>query len=285
MKKTIRAPALAFSLTIILLLAATVTAFAETPQNKAEFGQTVTDYGKTKASAGANAAMEVQGYIILSGNVLPQVPGELTDTPDMPSTPTTPSTPDKPSTPSKPNTPSTPAASGTTADRGAAETVLVEPPIDAGLTVDTPDLPDSNAGTNDSQNGISGSDIDRGLGRTAAGNWSLLSLIMSAAAIFGSILLLIGAYLRRRARKNEERFAKDSEDETRRRSARGMLKILAVIAGITTPVVWLLLDDLSQSMVVVNTNTMYVGMAFALHLALMIAPRFVKTSAAAMKSG
>jgi uncharacterized repeat protein (TIGR02543 family) len=84
------------------------------------------------------------------------------------------------------------------------------------------------------------------------GAWSLLSLILSIAAVI-SVLLAVVTALRRRENKN------------------GILQIIAIAVGILTPIVWLLLDNLSQPMVFINKWTILVAIIFAVHLILTIA--------------
>jgi Na+/proline symporter len=87
------------------------------------------------------------------------------------------------------------------------------------------------------------------------GYWSLLSLIMSLIAVIFSLLLIVGAFIRRRNRENGEKYSG------------GIVKILAIVLGIATPIVWLLLDNLNHSMHFVNRDTIYVAIVFIVQLA------------------
>jgi hypothetical protein len=280
--------ALAAAMVSLLLLAGAPAAFAaDTAPSKGDVANTQAEYEDRSGDSGTQTEIDVQGNIIADGNIAPQKPPGET-----PGGNTGGNSGGNSGGNTGGNTGGNSGGSsggGTTVDHGTPNTTLTEPPIDAGLTVDTPDPSDGDgAGTNGlpgGPDGITGDSTDTGDGvgtsRAAAENWSLLSLLMSAEAIFASMLLLTGAYLKRRKRKAVRQYAENNEPTPGGAYAKRALNILAVCGGITTPVIWLLLDDLSQSMVALNTNTAYVGMAFAIHLALMIAPRFVRTSAAA----
>jgi uncharacterized repeat protein (TIGR02543 family) len=80
------------------------------------------------------------------------------------------------------------------------------------------------------------------------GAWSLLSLLMSFIAVVISVLMLVGSRDRRV----------------------NILRVLTIIAGGLTPVVWLWLDNLNQSIVWINRWTIFVGIVFAIHVALLV---------------
>ncbi|MDR3037669.1 MAG: hypothetical protein LBU31_04595 [Coriobacteriales bacterium] len=133
------------------------------------------------------------------------------------------------------------------------------------------------------------------------GDWSLLSLMLSVIAIILSLFLAIGAFIRRCEEEERQdglvfegadgvqtvyvanrtviRYEADGkqvellieeqrdEDERRRRL---MWRVLAIMAGILTPVVWLFLDDLTKPMVFVNRYTAAVTFIFLVHVALCV---------------
>jgi hypothetical protein len=53
-------------------------------------------------------------------------------------------------------------------------------------------------------------------------------------------------------------------------------EIFAVVVGIATPVIWLLLDNLSLPMEFINRYTIYVAIVFIIHAALTIIFNIVK---------
>jgi len=75
-------------------------------------------------------------------------------------------------------------------------------------------------------------------------SWSLLSLILSVAAVLVAAMLLVLKRMRKRG-----------------------ARLLAVIFGILTPVVWLILDWPLQTMAWVNQSTIIVAIVFAVSLA------------------
>jgi amino acid transporter len=98
-------------------------------------------------------------------------------------------------------------------------------------------------------------------GFATKGAWSLLSLLMSLVAVIFSVLLVVGVFMRRRE--------DDYEDEDRRRHGK-ILKTFTIIVGILTPIVWLILDNLNQPMVWINNWTVFVGITFIVHIALLV---------------
>ncbi|MDR0854456.1 MAG: InlB B-repeat-containing protein, partial [Clostridiales Family XIII bacterium] len=113
-------------------------------------------------------------------------------------------------------------------------------------------------------------------GFASKGAWSLLSLLMSLVAVVVSVLLVVGIFMRRRDDDDEdERLDEDREEEDRRRRGK-ILKTLTIIVGIMTPIVWLVLDNLNQPMVWINNWTVFVGITFIVHIALLIAYKFRK---------
>jgi predicted outer membrane repeat protein len=172
---------------------------------------------------------------------------------------------------------------------------IVTPPIDP--PIDPPVTPESVEGRLTTgaiamltEEGFSDDEIQRMEAQTgnifvdiAAGNvplgniivtvpWSLLSLILSLVAVIISVLLMVGIFLRRKNGKDgdEEQnatYREDGKEEgEEKRSGGGIMRVLTVIAGILTPIVWLILDDLTQPIVWINKWTIVVALVFVLHL-------------------
>jgi hypothetical protein len=83
----------------------------------------------------------------------------------------------------------------------------------------------------------------------ASGSWSLLSLLLAMVAIIMSALLIIGAAAKRSA---------------------GFLRILTIIIGAIVPIAYFLLDDMSQSMVIINQYTLLIGVIFLVQVVMLI---------------
>jgi uncharacterized repeat protein (TIGR02543 family) len=101
------------------------------------------------------------------------------------------------------------------------------------------------------------------------GAWSLLSMLMSLVAVVTAVLLVLGAIVRRRDEDEIAGQARgDAEGDYRRRGK--ILKVLTIIVGILTPVVWIVLDTLNQQVVWINKFTVYVGIAFVATVVLLV---------------
>jgi hypothetical protein len=94
------------------------------------------------------------------------------------------------------------------------------------------------------------------------GAWSFLSLLLSAIAVISTIVLLLTSLFGRN--KTEQDYLDDDEELPAKRFL--PLKIIAVAAGVLTPVTWLLFDQLSGPMVWVNAWTAFVIAIFAAHI-------------------
>jgi uncharacterized repeat protein (TIGR02543 family) len=105
----------------------------------------------------------------------------------------------------------------------------------------------------------------------AKGAWSLLSAVMSIAAVVISLILAVGALARRR-REDEHRSVNTYgyEDSEKRRRNGKLLKALTCLAGVATFIVWIGLDDFSQPMAWVNSWTLFVGLVFIAQIALLV---------------
>jgi fimbrial isopeptide formation D2 family protein/uncharacterized repeat protein (TIGR01451 family)/uncharacterized repeat protein (TIGR02543 family) len=143
------------------------------------------------------------------------------------------------------------------------------------------------------------------------GAWSLLSLIMSLIALIGFVLLLINLVAgkkRKYAQAQAEQsglgagygpnYASDpgglgdslypygresaqlglapssEQDEgywRQRRKSQLIFRVIAMVAGLLTPIVWLILDDLHQPMTWINQWTIYVAIIFLIFAIALIA--------------
>jgi uncharacterized repeat protein (TIGR02543 family) len=131
------------------------------------------------------------------------------------------------------------------------------------------------------------------------GAWSLLSMLMSLVAVVVSVLLVLGAIVRRRSEDeiagrarndagyyndkgtgsdagyysnagvgSDASFYHDTAGDYRRRGK--ILRVLTIILGVLTPVVWFVLDTLNQKVVWINKFTVYVGIAFVATVVLLV---------------
>jgi hypothetical protein len=94
------------------------------------------------------------------------------------------------------------------------------------------------------------------------GAWSLLSLIISVIAVIFAVGLVLGMVLRK--------FRRSDTTWQRVRQRTTGFTIFAVLLGLLTPMVWLLLDTLSLPMALLNKWTLYVAIVFALQLVMMV---------------
>lgn len=107
-------------------------------------------------------------------------------------------------------------------------------------------------------------------GMNQRGAWSLLSLLLSAVALITAIYLIISGFKARNKRSTQEEAemeatTQDEDEEEQRKNRYSVLRVLAIIIGILTPVVFLLLDDLTTPMVWINRWTPVVLAVFLIH--------------------
>ena len=109
--------------------------------------------------------------------------------------------------------------------------------------------------------------------------WSLLSCIMSIVALLTAILLLIFIHFRRRKYEKYEDKLEDQglltearqEELDKLRKKGKTLKALAIIAGVLTPIVWLILDLPLIGMVWIDYSTPWTALVFIITMLLTIA--------------
>jgi membrane protein implicated in regulation of membrane protease activity len=111
------------------------------------------------------------------------------------------------------------------------------------------------------------------------GAWSLLSLILSLIAVIIAIVLIVRALVKRRRKDDEdmteEELHEEEADEKYRKRGK-TLRMLAIITGVLTPIVWLIFDNLNQPMAWINRWTIIVAFVFIVHIAILIAYRVRK---------
>lgn len=86
--------------------------------------------------------------------------------------------------------------------------------------------------------------------------WALLNLILAILALLCGIVLLVGAFAKgkQRAVQDEERA---EQEETQERGKRGFVwRILGIVMGVFSPIVFLLTEDIFTPMVIVDRWTL-----------------------------
>ncbi|MDR1778471.1 MAG: isopeptide-forming domain-containing fimbrial protein, partial [Clostridiales Family XIII bacterium] len=103
--------------------------------------------------------------------------------------------------------------------------------------------------------------------------WSLVSLILSCIAVVIAIILLVGGLTKRRRDEDYDEVSgaqnatTQQQEEREKQHRRGnLLRLLAIIIGILTPIVWLILDDLTLPMALFNVWTIIVAFVFLVHI-------------------
>jgi uncharacterized repeat protein (TIGR02543 family) len=120
---------------------------------------------------------------------------------------------------------------------------------------------------------------DLGNGNVPLGNffsnetWSILSMLLSIAAVIIAMMLLVVALVRRK--RKEELYANDElytgAEQYEKAAKKGRtLRVLTIIAGALTLVVWLILDNFNQPATWINRWTIVIGIFFAVQLALFV---------------
>ena len=103
------------------------------------------------------------------------------------------------------------------------------------------------------------------------GVWSLLSLLFSAAGIVIALISALGALARRRQVSTLEQMGASKEEWFSLMKRRGViLRVLTILVGVITLITWLVIDDFSLGMVWINGYTIFIGIMFAITVALCI---------------
>jgi len=120
-------------------------------------------------------------------------------------------------------------------------------------------------GPNPFQNIINGLVPLGGLG--ISGVWSFLSMIFSVVAITIAVILVIGMVFRKVRVKILENIGVYDKEHLKLIKQRGiLLRILTIIFGAITLLVWVYLDDFNLGMVWINGYTIWVGISLAVTL-------------------
>lgn len=103
--------------------------------------------------------------------------------------------------------------------------------------------------------------------------WSLLSLLMAIAGALVSVAVFVSMFAKR---KSEDDCAEENEEqqEDAAHNRRRIVKTLAVVAGLLVGVVFLVLDNLNNPVVLVNKWTPWIGLVFAAHIVLVLVQAF-----------
>ena len=119
---------------------------------------------------------------------------------------------------------------------------------------------------------------DKTLPLAAFDSWSLISCIMSIAAVIIALGMLIGALSRRKREDEEDEdsgyYAASTDDgyetDEKKRQKTTAWTIAAIIIGLLVPIVWLYLDWPLVNMTLVNRWTPIVAIFFAAHIVVTI---------------
>jgi len=182
--------------------------------------------------------------------------------------PTPPPNPPTPPTPPPPNPPTPPG------------TVTPQPPVQPIIDNPVPQGPGPGPGpVNPPEPPVIIPPVTPPQAAPSTDNWSLLSCMMSIMAILTALALLIFIYFRNRMYEKYEGELDDKglltderQDELDKLRKKGhILKILAVIAGIITPIVWYILDWPLTNMVWINHSTPWTALVFIITMILTLA--------------
>jgi hypothetical protein len=105
------------------------------------------------------------------------------------------------------------------------------------------------------------------------GAWSFLSLLLSVIAVLSTIILLLSGLAGNRRQSEADLDSGQVFSQTKRYLP---LKVLASAAGLLTPIIWLVMDNLTQPLVWVNAWTVFVAGMFVAHVIVLAAYVFMK---------
>jgi hypothetical protein len=114
------------------------------------------------------------------------------------------------------------------------------------------------------------------LSAPASAAWSLLSLLLGVLGALFAVLQLLRALLF--GHKRDEYEASDENLDNTPKNAPTALLVVSATLGMVPVLAFLLLDNLSLPIVWVNTNTIFVGLAFLLDMVVLIASFLAKRS-------
>ncbi len=168
-------------------------------------------------------------------------PTETPTTPTIPTTPTTPTTPVGPTTPTVPATGGPSVTAAPEATQAPAEEEIQEE--------ETPLAPEAGEGEEET--------IGEGETPLAGGNaaWALLNLILTILTALGSLILLIGYFIGRNRREEEDETTGETRTEYEV-NRHGFWRLVSLIPGIGAIIVFILTEDMSLPMVFVDKWTL-----------------------------
>lgn len=170
---------------------------------------------------------------------------------ETPTTPTIPTTPTTPTTPAGPTTPTLPATGGpsVTAAPEATQAPAEEEIQEEIQEEETPLAPEAGEGEEET--------IGEGETPLAGGNaaWALLNLILTILTALGSLILLIGYFIGRNRREEEDETTGETRTEYEV-NRHGFWRLVSLIPGIGAIIVFILTEDMSLPMVFVDKWTL-----------------------------
>jgi hypothetical protein len=108
-------------------------------------------------------------------------------------------------------------------------------------------------------------------GGPASGNWSLVSVLLSLLTFAAAVILAMLTLRRRYDDEDDDSPINERVQEERaRQSRRNILTGIIALLGLAPAVVFILLDDISGSLVLVNFNTIFVAIATIIVLILIV---------------
>lgn|GEM_PF-2116382 len=275
----------------------------DVPENAAEAPAEATyKYGATVA---VEPDVTVEGYtfsgwsvkgtfempdedVVITGsfakNPAPAAPAGGTVAPD-PTDPTEPTEPETPVTPTEPTTPAEPAAATTVAAAAAAPAAtapaaapVVFAPAPAPAAVDEPVVVDEPTATpiadDDTPMAQTIADDDTPLDSGAIGSWALINLISTIATVIIGLVLIVRMVGRKRD-EDEERegygeYAEENEEVAKRHR---LLKGIAFLAAPISIVAFLLTEDMTLPMAMVDQWTILMLVILLAQVILAVASR------------
>ncbi|MDR0851888.1 MAG: hypothetical protein LBN36_05290 [Clostridiales Family XIII bacterium] len=105
---------------------------------------------------------------------------------------------------------------------------------------------------------------------TAEDAWSLLSLLLSIIALLIAAVLLVALFFKHNeAADSDGQEAAAQETDVRGRKSTAVFRVLTILAGILTPIVWIVLERFTEQFVFINRWTLFVAIAFVIELVLL----------------
>ncbi|MDR3305142.1 MAG: hypothetical protein LBS85_03795 [Clostridiales Family XIII bacterium] len=105
------------------------------------------------------------------------------------------------------------------------------------------------------------------------GIWSFLSLIFAAASILLAAATVLSILARRRRDAGLKELGVYDDDKPFSKHRGGIFRLLTIIFGIVTLLIWLLLDDYYLGIAWINNHTLFVGILFFITIDLFMIAR------------